>query len=164
MKTKNSIETPRLNLHIYTNGESIQRIHLSSSSEGLSFHFIGFPSFQLKDSVKDWISKYLNREEALPLLPLDWTSLSPFTLQVLAVMKTIPFGQVLSYGEVASLLHKKGGARAVGNACGRNPFPFIIPCHRIVGAHNTWGGYTGGLEIKKELLRFENNSYAAALK
>lgn len=80
-------------------------------------------------------------------------------LQVWEAMCRIPAGQVRSYGDVAAELHSS--ARAVGGACGANPIPVIVPCHRIIGANNTLGGFMGaakdGFEhsVKRWLLRHE---------
>jgi len=86
----------------------------------------------------------------LPLAP----DVTPFTLKVLTKMQQIPFGQVRRYGDLAKTLNS--AARAVGGACGRNPIPIIIPCHRVLAA-NGLGGYsgTGGLDIKCALLTLE---------
>jgi methylated-DNA-[protein]-cysteine S-methyltransferase len=75
-------------------------------------------------------------------------------------MLSIPFGNVLTYGDIARVIANnhnipKMSAQAVGNAVGSNPICLIIPCHRVVGANNRLGGYGGGLENKKALLRLE---------
>ena len=87
----------------------------------------------------------------LPLAPRG----TVFRQKVWAAMQAIPYGQVLTYGDVARMLDS--GPRAVGGACGANPIPVIIPCHRIVGGGGSAGGYSGfgGLETKGWLLRHE---------
>ncbi len=87
-------------------------------------------------------------------MPLDLCG-SPFELSVWKALKRIPRGRTRSYGEVAALLKKPGAARAVGNACGKNPVPIIIPCHRVIKEDGDLGGYTGGVRIKKALLETE---------
>ena len=67
----------------------------------------------------------------------------------------IPYGETVSYGELAQRLGPPGCARAVGTANGRNPVPIIVPCHRVVAAHGGLGGYGGGLEMKRWLLAHE---------
>ncbi|MDW5562319.1 MAG: MGMT family protein [Methanomassiliicoccus sp.] len=69
---------------------------------------------------------------------------SSFDHQVLEALREIPSGQVMSYGEVARKLGRPRAARAVGNACARNPVPIIIPCHRVVPASGRLGNYSGG--------------------
>ena len=70
-------------------------------------------------------------------------------------MQEIPAGATRSYGDLAKALHS--APRAVGQACGRNPIPIVIPCHRVLGANGAIGGYSGegGLDTKRSLLRLE---------
>jgi methylated-DNA-[protein]-cysteine S-methyltransferase len=90
-------------------------------------------------------------------LPLDLTSVSAFTRETLNLTLAIPWGEVISYGELARRLGKPAAARAVGGALGRNPIPIIIPCHRVVASDGSLHGYfaPGGLVIKERLLRLE---------
>ena len=67
----------------------------------------------------------------------------------------IPRGWVSTYGRIATHLGVPGGARAVGNALGSNPFPIVIPCHRAVRADGRLGGFRGGVEMKRALLTME---------
>lgn len=81
-----------------------------------------------------------------------------FQRRVWAQIAAIPLGKTLSYGEVAAAIHS--GPRAVGNACGANPYPLVVPCHRVIAAHQGLGGFgrSGGgflLEIKRWLLSHE---------
>jgi O-6-methylguanine DNA methyltransferase len=78
-----------------------------------------------------------------------------FSARVWRRIARIPRGEVRSYGRVARALGKPEAVRAVGQACGRNPVPLIVPCHRVVASDGGLGGYTGGLEIKRRLLELE---------
>ena len=91
------------------------------------------------------------REFALPLNPAG----GEFQQRVFARMRAIPYGQTRTYGELAEALGSFG--QPVGQACGANPIPVIIPCHRVLGA-NDLGGYSGqgGIETKTVLLKLEN--------
>jgi methylated-DNA-[protein]-cysteine S-methyltransferase len=85
-----------------------------------------------------------------------------FQRRVWARISAIPSGQTLSYGEVAAAIHS--GPRAVGNACGANPYPIVVPCHRVVAANHGLGGFarnSGGflLDIKQWLLRHEHAGF-----
>ena len=82
-------------------------------------------------------------------------SLSEFDRRVLEKVAQIPRGKVAAYGEVARAIGKKKAARAVGNALAKNPYPIVIPCHRIVKADFSPGGYSGGADKKKKLLEKE---------
>jgi len=88
-------------------------------------------------------------------LPLDLRLATPFQQRVLQATARIPFGQVASYAEVARQIRKPEARRAVGQALGSNPIAIVIPCHRVVAADGSLGGYTGGLDIKRTLLRIE---------
>ena len=79
---------------------------------------------------------------------------TPFQLQVWAALEHIPFGETISYGELARRVGRPKGPRAVGQANGKNPIPIIVPCHRVL-ASNGIGGYGGGLAMKRTLLAVE---------
>ena len=85
---------------------------------------------------------------------------SAFTRQVFQGLLQIDYGQRWSYGKLATELGHPGAARAVGSACGRNPIPIVVPCHRVVHADGSMGGYRGGGAVKRFLLRLEAASRA----
>lgn len=80
---------------------------------------------------------------------------TPFQQEVWAALCEIPFGQTISYGELAARVGRPLGAQAVGRANGQNPIGVIVPCHRVVGADGALVGYAGGLDRKEALLRHE---------
>ena len=84
-------------------------------------------------------------------LELDGT---PFQQAVWSELQRIPYGETISYGELARRVGRPNGPRAVGQANGRNPVPIIVPCHRVL-ASNGIGGYGGGLPVKRALLAVE---------
>ncbi|MFI0895945.1 methylated-DNA--[protein]-cysteine S-methyltransferase [Streptomyces sp. NPDC020983] len=84
------------------------------------------------------------------------TSGTPFQQRVWAALRDIPYGETVSYGELAAVLGQPTASRAVGLANGRNPVSIIVPCHRVVGANGSMTGYGGGIERKRWLLSFEN--------
>lgn len=94
-------------------------------------------------------------------VPTDLRRVTPFQRQVLMAAARVPAGDVVTYGEIARRIGRPRGGRAVGQALGHNPIPIIIPCHRVVAAGDRLGGYTGGLAIKKKLLRLERAVAAA---
>lgn len=83
---------------------------------------------------------------------------TPFQRSVWAVLREIPYGETMFYGQLAERIGCPAGARAVGLANGRNPISIIVPCHRVVGATGNLTGYGGGLERKQHLLDFERRS------
>jgi methylated-DNA-[protein]-cysteine S-methyltransferase len=117
------------------------RAHLDLAAEALDAYFAGRP----------------------PRLPHLDVRGSPFQLAVWAEVGAIPWGEVRTYGEIAVLLGRDGGARAVGFANGRNPVPILVPCHRVVAAGGRLGGYSGGLDVKRWLLAHEA-AHAPALR
>lgn len=85
----------------------------------------------------------------------DKAAATPFTKAVYEVVAAIPAGAVRTYGDVAGQLNRPGAARAVGRAMATNPFPIVIPCHRVVGSNGSLTGFAGGVEMKAEMLRME---------
>ena len=94
----------------------------------------------------------------LPLAPEG----TEFQLAVWGCLKGIPYGETISYGELARRVGRPKAARAVGLANGANPLPIVIPCHRVIGADGRLTGYGGGLAIKERLLALERGVPAAA--
>ena len=80
---------------------------------------------------------------------------TPFQMEVWRALACIPYGETLSYGELAARIGRPKASRAVGMANHNNPLPIFVPCHRVVGADGRLTGYAGGLEIKKFLLELE---------
>lgn len=97
----------------------------------------------------------------IPLSHLDLASCYPLQRRVLLADREIPRGRVSSYGAVALRLGLPRAARAVGSALARNPFPIIIPCHRVVRSDGSLGGFGGGLEMKRALLEMEGVRFDA---
>ena len=87
----------------------------------------------------------------LPLKPEG----TPFQMQVWRELQDIPYGVLISYGELARRIGKPKASRAVGAANGANPIPIIIPCHRVIGSNGKITGYAGGVHIKEALLELE---------
>ncbi len=104
----------------------------------------------------DRIQSYLHGElVGFDIGILDRRQCYRFQRKVLIAEYKVPRGWVSTYGRIAKHLGKPGGARAVGNASGRNPFPIMIPCHRTVRSDGSLGGYGGGLAMKRALLEME---------
>ena len=104
------------------------------------------------------IVKLLHGEASdLARLSLDYSGVSDFTRSVCEAARAIPAGATRTYGELAVQLGKPGAARAVGGVMARNPFPIIVPCHRVLAAGGRAGGFSahGGLNTKMRMLRIE---------
>jgi len=114
------------------------------------------------DECKRQLQKYFAgelREFKIPLAPQG----TDFQLQVWNALQTIPYGETVSYGELARQIGRPAASRAVGAANGKNPIPVIIPCHRVIGSSGRLVGFGGGLPTKEQLLALERDSIAPAL-
>lgn len=88
-------------------------------------------------------------------LPLDWQLSKDFRRRALRAIARIPYGQTRSYTQIATSAGNERAVRAAGTACGTNPIPVVVPCHRVLRSSGGLGGYGGGLPMKEELLRLE---------
>lgn len=102
------------------------------------------------------LSLFKGRPGKPPLF--DWPKAAPFTLRVWRALTALPSGSVVGYGELARKVGRPGSARAVGRACGANPLPLFIPCHRVQAGDGGLGGYSGGLPWKRLLLDRESRA------
>lgn len=137
----------------------------------LQFNTIDNPSFYVKEldpdltvfkETKTWLDSYFsgNIPGFTPPLSLNGTA---FQLEVWNILLGIPYGQTISYGDIAKQLATRRkvprmSAQAVGNAVGKNPIPIIVPCHRVIGSDGSLTGYAGGLERKSFLLSLEKTA------
>ena len=149
------IAAPTFSIGIECNADEITGIDYLKPCSGLA------PKTPLaKEAVRQlraWL-KDPAFEFGLPLAPAG----THFQRRVWAQISSIPAGETRSYGEVAAAIGS--GPRAVGNACGANPYPIVVPCHRVVAANHGLGGFarnSGGflLDIKKWLLRHEHAGF-----
>lgn len=115
-----------------------------------------------------WLTVYFAGREPdfTPELSLNAT---PFRKAVWEILLTIPYGQTMTYGEIADKIAKQKGlsgmsAQAVGGAVGHNPVSLMIPCHRVVGANGSLTGYAGGIDLKEKLLLMEKTDMHALFK
>ncbi|MGV3774906.1 MAG: methylated-DNA--[protein]-cysteine S-methyltransferase [Verrucomicrobiales bacterium] len=100
----------------------------------------------------------LNGEKPGQLPPLDLHG-TDFQRAVWQTLAAIPQGQTMTYGEIARAIGRPKAFRAVGQACGANPIPVLIPCHRALAANKKIGGFSGGIEWKEKLLSIEHCSF-----
>ena len=123
-------------------------------------HFPSFENLIEKDDlaifsdVKDWFDDYfdgLNPEIDFKLKPQG----SKFRIKVWRILSEIPYGETLTYGEIASKISPTMSAQAVGGAVGHNPIAILIPCHRVLGADGKLTGYAAGIDRKIKLLELE---------
>ena len=107
----------------------------------------------LREPIRQLRAYFASKLESfdLPLVPRG----TPFQQKVWKQLLRIPYGETISYGELARQIGNPNASRAVGLANGSNPIPIIIPCHRVIGSNGKLTGYGGGLPIKEKLLALE---------
>ncbi len=166
--------TPIGRLHVAASDKALLRIYFPG--EKWKEKFIRDAKHPLIVRTKKQLQEYFIGKRKKFNLPLTFGG-TIFQKKAWSVLRKIPYGETLSYSEQAKRLGKKKAVRAVGSANGKNPFPIIVPCHRVVaksgglggslrGRNSTWiftvallhknlGGYGGGLSVKKKLLALE---------
>ncbi len=113
---------------------------------------------RLADDVRDYFDSPPHRP-AVPWGLLDFDGMTPLQRRVLETTAAIPLGQTRSYGQVAESAGIPRAARFVGNTMARNPFPIVVPCHRVVRADGSPGLFGGGTDLKRRMLRLEGLPY-----
>lgn len=144
----------------------IGELLLAGDADGLSM--IGFPKGSMRrEPEPDWIfnekplsearrqlCEYFAGQRRSFDLPLHLSG-TDFQVSVLQALLDIPYGETVSYGEIARRIGRPRAVRAVGAANGRNPLPVVVPCHRVIGSTGDLTGFGGGLDTKEALLRLE---------
>ena len=130
-----SMESPIGPLEIVEDNAEIVRLHIGKLDSGL------VNATPLLEEAKMQLDAYFNQQRTIFDLPLA-PAATEFQEKMRAYMVAIPLGETRSYGDAAKTLAT--AARAVGQACGRNPIPIIVPCHRIIAATGQLGGFSGG--------------------
>jgi methylated-DNA-[protein]-cysteine S-methyltransferase len=97
------------------------------------------------------LDEYFHGERRHFTVPVDLSLMNGFRREVLEILRGVPFGVVISYGELARRAGRPLAARAVGGAMRSNPIPVVVPCHRVAAADGSLGGFAGGLSIKRKL-------------
>jgi methylated-DNA-[protein]-cysteine S-methyltransferase len=108
------------------------------------------------DEARRELEEYFAGERTSFDLPVDWRLASGFRRRVLRELAGIPYGQTRTYAEIAARAGNPRAHRAAGSACGANPVPLVVPCHRVVRSGGQIGNYGGGSEMKEYLLRLED--------
>ncbi len=144
----------------------IGELLLAGEDEALAM--IGFPKGSMRrDPEPDWIfnekplatarqqlTEYFAGTRREFDLPVAFSG-TEFQVSVLEALQAIPYGETVSYGEIARRIGRPKAVRAVGAANGRNPIPIVVPCHRVIGSSGDLTGFGGGLDTKEALLRLE---------
>ncbi len=117
------------------------------------------PRVPVLEQAREWLSVYFAGEDPGPEPPLHLAG-SPFQREVWEIVRSVPYGELITYGEIAKRIAARRGiprmaAQAVGGAVGRNPVALFIPCHRVVGVNGNLVGYGGAIHRKAALLSLE---------
>lgn len=159
-------ETPLGHLDLFFSAQGLTALEIMAAEEDMSLVIPGLIHSDGEEKpparVIDWINEALGdlrrffdgAPTSFRDIPLDLKG-TAFQLQVWQELRNIPLGETISYQELARRLGKPQAARAVGQACGANPIPLIVPCHRVIAANGSLGGYSSGLTRKKWLLDHE---------
>jgi methylated-DNA-[protein]-cysteine S-methyltransferase len=115
------------------------------------------PPDDVRDAIEAIVALLDGEPDDLRSIALDMDGLPDFNRRVYEVARTVPPGETVSYGELAERIGERGAAQAVGQALGRNPFPIVVPCHRVLAADGTLRGFSapGGIETKRRMLAIE---------
>lgn len=134
-------------------------VHLPAGDDSYRKEFKDVPPSELTQRAAEMLKRYFKGErQTFDDIPVDLSAVTPFRRRILELIRSIPFGEVRTYGQVAGLAGAPGAARAIGGAMASNPLPVIIPCHRVVAGDGRLTGYTapGGIACKEYLLRLEH--------
>jgi methylated-DNA-[protein]-cysteine S-methyltransferase len=145
--------TPRGLIRIAYNGHEHADDALEELARRVSPRVVESPA--ALDEVRRELDEYFEGKRTSFDIPVDWRLHDGFSRRVLRATARIPFGKLLTYGEVAAKAGSPRGHRAAGNALGSNRIPIVVPCHRVVRSGGKIGGYTGGIERKEYLLELE---------
>jgi len=118
---------------------------------------------EITHRCKQQLNEYFSGKRKTFELPLDQVG-SEFQKSVWSCLIQIPFGETVSYIDIANMMDKHNAARAVGGANGRNPISIIVPCHRVIGNNGILNGYAGGIERKLWLLNHEGVELKGSIK
>ncbi|MFZ5810445.1 MAG: methylated-DNA--[protein]-cysteine S-methyltransferase [Thermodesulfobacteriota bacterium] len=146
-----------LALSIHWDGDMIRELKLRWS-DGRDGDPVAVPHMVTETgrAMQAAVSRYVaGKAPAWPELPLDFSRLSPFCRGALTALATVAAGTTTTYGELAAMAGNPGAARAAGRAMATNPFPLVLPCHRVVGKNGALTGFGPGLPMKRWLLGLE---------
>lgn len=126
----------------------------------LSAKYPGFTRQEEREEIpgtllRSYAAGMVLRREGLRAIPFDWGRVRPFSRRVLTELAKVPYGTPITYGELAARCGRPGAARAVGSVLSRNPWPILLPCHRVIGAGGEMVGFGKGIRAKETLIRFE---------
>lgn len=156
------LETPVGRISFIAGDAGLQRVafmplKLLKKQLNISESTPSLPGLQITGTLLSEFNEFLFGIRKSFSVEIDWDVVKGFQRDVLTLTAQIPYGQLLTYGEIARCLGKPSAARAVGAALGSNPMPIVIPCHRVIAADGRLQGYLGGVKTKVFLLGLEGH-------
>jgi methylated-DNA-[protein]-cysteine S-methyltransferase len=145
--------TPRGLVRLAYDDEGVEDEVLAELAERVSPRVLRAP--ERTDAIRRELDDYFAGRRRDFVTRIDWSLVRGFAGEVLRATARVPFGSVTTYRDVADAAGSPRAYRAAGNALGSNPIPIVVPCHRVLHAGGGLGGYTGGLDRKRKLLRLE---------
>ncbi|MBP9752847.1 MAG: methylated-DNA--[protein]-cysteine S-methyltransferase [Proteobacteria bacterium] len=145
---------------------SDERVHAIFNDKNTSFLQNSVYTLQenkVSQEVKNQLNAYFNQKLTHFDLPISLKG-TPFQTLVWEELLKIPYGKTVSYIDIARNIKRDAAVRAVGNANGKNPYLIVVPCHRVILQNGRLGGYSSGLDLKKQLLHLENAAFQRGLK
>lgn len=156
-RTHTTIDSPIGELTLVAEGGALAGLYMEQHRHRPALETFGprQPEHPVFATVELQLKEYFARQRREFDVPLHFAG-TPFQCRVWTELNTIPYGETITYGQLAEQLGQPTASRAVGLANGKNPISLIVPCHRVVGSTGSLTGYGGGLERKRHLLDFES--------
>ena len=149
-----SYDSPLGEMVIASDGESVCGVWFSDTKSSISHDLIQNDDLDIFKRAKMWLDRYFNGEN--PKIDFELKAEgSEFRIKVWKILSEIPYGETLTYGEIAKMISPTMSAQAVGGAVGHNPIAIMVPCHRVIGVNGKLTGYAGGIDKKIKLLELE---------
>jgi len=142
-----------------------------SNAKVQSIDLVSDPNLPLSNDAKDalqqnivlQLQEYFQKKRQVFDFPLDWNQGTPFQQRVWQALTHISYAQTQSYGDIARAIGQPTAVRAVGHAVGKNPWLIVVPCHRVIASSGRIGGFSSGIETKRQLLKLEFGTTKAVI-
>ena len=139
-------------LEIVSDGKALRSVRAVNEIDGEYFHD------DIADTAEKQLKEYFCGKRKVFDIPIAPEG-TDFRKKVWKALSAVPYGETRSYGDIAEAIERPSASRAVGNAVGDHPILIIIPCHRVIRSGGKLGGFSAGTEMKKFLLKLENNLF-----
>lgn len=149
------VASPLGSLLVYTDAKGLVALDFPGPDAAAGSAVVPLKARDTLQAAARALDDYFSEGKPLPRTLKSALDGTAFQKKVWAAIEKIPLGKTKSYAEIAAQIGHPGASRAVGSACGANPLPLFVPCHRVLAANGKIGGFSGGLAVKRLLLRHE---------